>query len=374
MKVLQVLPDLNSGGVERGTVEVAEALVAAGHESWVMSAGGKLVAELEASGSQHTTWFIGKKSLLTFLQVRRVRHWLEAQQFDVVHVRSRMPAWILYLAWKKMPVSTRPRLVSSVHGLYSVSRYSAIMCAGELVEVVSKTARDYVLNNYPRVNADKLRLIYRGIDPDVYHTERQPSQEWLQLWQQEFPQLQSAFVVCLPGRITRLKGHLDFLQVIAQLRAAGVPAHGLIVGGQDPKRQSYYQEVVGAIGEQQLTSHITMTGARSDLPNIYTRVNAAVSLSLKPESFGRTVLEALSVGTPVVGYAHGGVAEVLAELYPEGAVEKGNVADAVMALQRIYRQEHQSVAVNRQFLLSSMRQQTLQLYTQLGNGSVATAD
>ena len=100
MRVLQVLPALNGGGVEKGTLEIAQALVQAGHESWVMSAGGRLVAELEQNGSRHIEWHLEKKSPFTFLQVRAVRRWLRENPVDIIHVRSRMPAWILYLAWK----------------------------------------------------------------------------------------------------------------------------------------------------------------------------------------------------------------------------------------------------------------------------------
>ena len=139
MKVLQILPALESGGVERGTLEIAQALVQDGHESWVLSAGGRLVEQLERQGSRHVEWDLGRKSLLSLFQIRKLRHWLALEKFDIVHVRSRMPAWITFFAWKKMPFNARPHLVSSVHGLHSVSRYSEIMCCGERVIVVSGT-------------------------------------------------------------------------------------------------------------------------------------------------------------------------------------------------------------------------------------------
>ena len=132
MKVLQVLPNLNSGGVERGTVEFARELVKQGHESFVMSNGGRLVAQLESEGSGHIHQPVHRKSLWTLRLVRPVRKLLQELKPDIIHVRSRAPAWIIWLAWRKLPVATRPRLVSTFHGLYSVNFYSAVMAEQSL--------------------------------------------------------------------------------------------------------------------------------------------------------------------------------------------------------------------------------------------------
>lgn len=365
MKVLQVLPGLQSGGVEKGTLEIAQALVQAGHESWVLSAGGGLVPTLEQQGSRHITWDLGRKSPLTLLQVRKLRRWLQENPFDIVHVRSRMPAWVVYLAWKKMPPATRPHLVSSVHGLHSVSRYSEIMTCGERVIVVSNTARQYVVDNYPRTEQNKLRLIFRGVEPNLYPYGYQADTEWRNRWYEQFPQLQGKRVVTLPGRITRLKGHIGFLNIIQSLRTAGHPVMGLIVGGDDPKRLGYRQEINRAMADLSLQESIVFTGQRSDIRDIYSVSDAVLSLSTKPESFGRTVLEALSMGVPVVGYDHGGVGEILQVLYPQGAVplmDEGAVVNAVAA---VLKGQCGAVQHNDRFLLSNMQQQTLAVYDEL---------
>ena len=154
LTVVQILPALQSGGVERGTLEVAGALVHAGHRSIVVSAGGSLVRELVASGSEHISLPVGRKSLLTLLHV------------DILHARSRLPAWIAWLAWRGMPPQERPHFVTTVHGLYSVNRYSAIMTRGERVIAVSDTARQYILDNYSEVNPGSVVTIFRGVSPD----------------------------------------------------------------------------------------------------------------------------------------------------------------------------------------------------------------
>ena len=124
LTVLQLLPALESGGVERGTVEIAQALVEHGHRALVMSAGGRLIAQLQTLGAEHTTWPIGKKSFKTLLLVNRLRQFFIDQKIDIVHARSRVPAWIAWLAWREMNPLTRPRLVTTVHGLYGVNLYS----------------------------------------------------------------------------------------------------------------------------------------------------------------------------------------------------------------------------------------------------------
>ena len=149
LKVLQLLPALDSGGVERGTLEIARALVAAGHESVVLSKGGRLVDQLQREGSRHLALDLGRKSPATLLHYRALRRLFEAERFDIVHARSRLPAWVAWLAWRGMPASARPHFVTTVHGMHSVSRYSAIMCAGERVIAVSDTVRDYIRTNYP---------------------------------------------------------------------------------------------------------------------------------------------------------------------------------------------------------------------------------
>ncbi|MCP5162595.1 MAG: glycosyltransferase family 4 protein [Hahellaceae bacterium] len=364
LKVLQVLPSLNGGGVERGTLEISEALVAAGHESWVLSAGGRLVGSLEQAGGHHKRWNIGKKSPFTLLQVGALRDWLNQNQFDIIHVRSRMPAWVVWLAWRKMPEQQRPHLVSTVHGMHSVSRYSAIVTCGERVVAVSEAVRNYILNNYPETPADKIELIYRGIDELEFPHGYQPPEAWRTVWQQQFPQLVGQQVITLPGRLTRLKGHLTFLEVMAALKKEGIPVKGLIVGGEDDKRKSYAREVYQRCDALGLTQDVLFTGHRNDMKEIYAASDIVLTLSSKPESFGRTAAEALSMGVPVIGWNHGGIAEILRELYPEGAVTKDDSASLLSAIRHTL-ENKPSIPPNRRFLLSEMKAQTLKLYDHL---------
>jgi len=372
LTVLQILPALESGGVERGTLEVATALVAAGHRSIVVSTGGRLVDELVDGGSEHIHLPVARKSPLTLLQVRPLRKILRREQVDILHARSRVPGWVSWLAWRGMDVRTRPRFVTTVHGLYSVNHYSAIMTKGERVIAVSDTARKYIIDNYSEVDADKVVTIYRGVDPAEFPYGYQPSSDWLAGWYGAYPFLRGCKVLTLPGRLTRLKGHVDFIELVAELVSRGLNVHGLIVGHLDPARQAYIRELQRLITEQGMEERITFTGRRDDMREIYAVSDLVLSLSNKPESFGRAVLEPLSMGVPAVGYDHGGVGEILARINPAGRVPTGDrrtlakrVANLLEAPPRISPCDD--------FTRDAMLASTLELYQELVNHSAVDA-
>lgn len=364
LTVLQVVPALHAGGVERGTVEVAGELARRGHRSIVLSAGGRMVEQLEREGSTHITCNIGAKSLLTLRHVSFVRDLLSRGDIDVVHAASRIPAWITRLAWRKLPAGNRPRLVTSLHGLHSVSRFSEVMTSGEVVIAVSKTIRDYILKNYS-TPAERIRVIYRGVDPAEFPRDFQPTAEWTDRFFWDVPRAYGRKLITLPGRITRLKGHDDFARLIRKLVDSGLPVHGLIVGGEHARKKRFGEELRQLIAKMNLEDHITFTGHRSDMKEIYSVSDLVLSLSSTPESFGRTVIEALNLGTRVAGYAHGGVEEILTEVFPPGLVAPGNQTELLQQAQQLLSSDAHPVAPVTQFQLSDMLDQTVQLYEEL---------
>lgn len=364
LTVLQVLPALEAGGVERGTLEVAAELVLRGHRSLVISAGGRLAEELVLTGSEHLTWPIGVKSPAALRLVPRLRHFLSRHQVDILHAHSRLPAWVAWLAWRSMPEASRPHFITTVHGLYSVNRYSQIMTWGERIIAVSETTRSYILENYPRVAPDRVTVIPCGVESSTYPYGFQPDERWLMDWYAAYPQLQGKKILTLPGRLTRRKGHSDFIELMGQLQEQGYSVHGLIVGGEDPRHRRYAGEIRQQVIRQGLQESITFTGHRSDLREIYTVSNLVLSLSRKPESFGRTVLEALSLGVPVVGYDHGGVGEVLRRLFPEGYVSLAN-SDELYHRVTQFMGAPPAVPKGHDYTLQYMLEQTLECYSAL---------
>ena len=364
MKVIQILPELNAGGVERGILEVGKYLVDQEHESIVISNGGRLVAQLEAEGSRHITLPVNKKRLSSLKQVRVLRRLLEKERPDILHLRSRLPAWLAYLAWRKMDPITRPRLITTVHGFYSVNAYSKIMTRGEHVICVSNSVKDYVLKNYPDVKENKLTVIHRGVDPVMYPYGFKPTPEWLEIWHQQYPQLESKYVVTLAGRITRWKGQLDFIKVIAGLKERKIPVHGLIVGEPHPKKLEFLEEVKSAISVAGIENNITFVGHRSDLREVMAVSDVIISCSTDPEAFGRVTREALAIGKPVAAYAHGGVGEQLSRLFSTGCVQVGNTSEMVEYLTN-WQKNPPGIDENTEFTLDSMLKSINTTYKEL---------
>jgi glycosyltransferase involved in cell wall biosynthesis len=359
-----MLPALRSGGVEQGTVEVTAALVRAGHRALVMSAGGPMVRAVEQAGGEHTAWPVADKSPFALRLVPRLRRFLARECVDIVHPRSRLPAWIAWLAWRSMQAAQRPRLITTVHGFYRVGRYSGVMLRGERVICVSAAIRDHVRTHYPQVPEQRLVVIPRGIDHARYPHGYVPPSAWLRRWQAAMPQLAQRRVLLLPARVTRLKGHADFIALLAGLLEQGMDVHGLVAGGEDPRHAGYARELRARVRALALEERVSFLGHRSDLREVMAVSDLVLSLSATPESFGRSVLEALSLGRPTVGYAHGGVAELLDTLYPQGAVAPGDAGQLAQCA-RSALLDPSPVREVRAFKLSDMLASTLAQYQAL---------
>ena len=323
LRVVQVLPELNAGGVERGTVEFARELVQLGHESIVISNGGRQVARLESEGSRHISMPVHKKALSSFLQIRPMRRLLNELAPDVIHVRSRLPAWIVWLAWRKMSPVTRPKLISTFHGMYSVNAYSAIMAKSEQIISISDCVSDYIVENYS-VASDKLTRIYRGLDRRAFGNEPHLDQWKHELFSQ-YPQFKGKKLILMPGRLTRWKGQEAFLDMMKMLIVMAPECHGVIVGEAEPNKEHYLQELMDKCSRLGLSDDVTFVGHRSDIHNFYASSAITCHMSNKAEPFGRTVPEALASGVPVVAYDRGGASESLKAGFPEGLVPADDI-------------------------------------------------
>ncbi len=362
MTVVQLMPAMHSGGAERSTLEIARALVAGGHRSIVISAGGRLVERLEREGSRHIALDIGRKSLGSLGKVRALRRILRDLAPDVVHVRSRLPAWLAWLAMRGM--KKRPRLVTTVHGLNSPGFYSRIMLRGDRVIAVSQSVRDYILRHYPDFERSRLEVIPRGVDSSEFPYGYRPEDDWRERFFSQFPQLDDYPLLTLPGRGTRLKGHADAIELLAGLHSRGIEARLLLLGVLEEGREAYVAELRQLVTERGLEGKVVMTPPRDDVRDIFAVSALILQLSNKPESFGRTVIEALSLCRPVLGYAHGGVGELLAELYPAGRVPLGDRERLVERAAELLRLAP-SIAPLDRYRLQDMQEQVLGLYAQL---------
>jgi len=225
---------------------------------------------------------------------------------------------------RKLEPSFRPVYITSMHGQYSVSRYSAVMAGGDRVIAVSDHIRNYTLHNYPATDPGKLVTIHGGISREAFPYGYRPDHDWKQKVFEEFPALHGKRLVCLPGRMSRYKGHADFIELVSGLAKEVPDVHGIIVGNARPGSR-YRDELEGLAERYGVLDRITFTGARTDMRDWMSASEIVYSLCADPpEAFGRTVPEALHLGVPVIGWNHGGVKETLSALFPEGAVQAGN--------------------------------------------------
>lgn len=368
LTVLQLLPALEAGGVERSTLEIAQALADAGERSIVVSAGGRLLPQLLATGSEHVSLAIGRKSPLSLRHVWTLRRLLRRLRPDVVHARSRLPAWLGWLALRGLSEAERPRFVTTVHGLNSVGRYSAIMTRGERVIAVSQTVRAHLLRHY-RIDPERIEVIPRGIDPGVWRHGYQPERSWKEAFFRQFPALAGRRMLLLPGRGTRLKGHATAIDLLARLVAQGQDVAVLLLGAEAPDRLHYLQELRNRAERQGIGERVVSSVQRSDVREVMAVSDLILQVSEKPESFGRTVIEALALGRPVLGWNHGGVGELLMQLHPHGAVPLGDrtaLTDA--ALDLLAAAERPALNLG-DYTLAAMQAATLRVYRDLAGAA-----
>lgn len=369
LRVMQILPALNSGGVEKGTLELNQALVKLGHTSFVVSSGGRLVASLTSQGGTHITLPVEKKSLSAIFQVHKLIDIIRQYQPDIIHVRSRLPTWITYFALKKLAKQgIRPIHISTVHGFNSVSKYSEIMTKADKVVVVSKSVREYVLSHYPNCPPTRLRLIYRGIEPSDWPYGYQPTDEWFANTYAQFTQLKNKRWLTLVGRVSELKGHESLVQAIAQLRNDDpiryADLHIVIIGANKETKSGYVTKLNAQITKLGLSDSVTFIGERRDIADWLAASRLTFNLSKKPESFGRTTLEALSLGVPVIAWDKGGVSEILNALYPDGKVADQDIAALAMTIAQ--QLDHPTQPIHAYpFTLQAMTDNTIALYQQL---------
>ena len=363
MKVIQFVPSLDSGGVEKGVLEVSNALVEAGHESHVVSAGGRMVDQLESNGAIHHSWRLDKKRLSTLRLIKPLREWILKIKPDVLHIRSRMPGWIVWFALKGMQETERPILISTVHGLHSVNFYSAIMTKPNNIIAVSEASRSYIIKNYVKSQNKNINLIYRGVDDAEYFIGYQPSEDWLRQWYEDYPGTKSAKLLTIAGRISPLKDFEKIINLAASIKENSTHNIKVLIAGEAKgKHQKYLIKLKKIIEDMKLENDIYFLNFRKDIKNIYAISSIVYNTSNKSESFGRSILEPLSIGIPSIGYNRGGVKEILDELYPFGAVEPGDNDSLLHKSLSILDGNDTPIKKNTKFITSEMCKKTLSLY------------
>lgn len=360
MKIVQLLPELNEGGVERGVVELNREYVKEGLESFVISAGGKLENKIEQDGGTHIKFDVCSKNIFTiFSRVSKLKKILKELKPDIIHVRSRVPAWLVFLANKSLGFKT----VSTVHGFNSVGFYSSIMQKADAVICVSNSIKEYIQKNY-NTNKNKITVIPRGIDLEVFNPQN-IDKDFIGNFEKEY-NLKDKFVVTSVGRITQLKDYETFIKAISLVKSDKSNIVGLIVGGVRSDKEEYLNSLKKLIEELDLKENIIFTGSQSKIAEIYDLTNVVVSSSKKPESFGRAVAESIALNTPVIATNHGGVKDIIIENENGFFFEVGDekkLCENMLKAQDLKFDGYKYISEN--FSLKNMLEKTIKVYNKV---------
>lgn len=365
MRVLQILPALEAGGVERTTVDIVEALTSRGHTAHVLSAGGRLEAEIKELGGQLHNSHVGSKNVLTVVsRILEIRTFIKTHDINIVHARSRAPAWPAFIAAKL----TRTPFVTTYHGIYNAKGalkrfYNSIMAKGDAVIANSTFTRDHIAKTHG-LKEESIAVIPRGVDMKLFDPTK-VSHDAISDQRRIWGGPQARFIV-LPGRLTRWKGQLDALDAFAKLPKSC----RIVLVGDAQGRDSYVSEIEARIKSLKLEDRVILEGHRSDMPLVLSSAHVVLSASNEPEAFGRVAAEAQAMGRPVVATALGGALETVEDGKTGWLVPVGNPDAMATAIKRAlawpaYDSKHARTRIMRYFSRESLQARVLAVYSEL---------
>ncbi len=374
--VMQIIPELGPGGAEQGCIDVAAELVSAGAQAIVISNGGPRVHELSRSGAVHIDLPVHSKNPLVMLRnIRRIRKLIHRYHVNIVHVRSRAPAWSAYHACK----GTQAHYMTTCHAPYNISGkmkrfYNSAIAKGERVIAISHYVANYLKKNYDLPDSS-IRLIPRGIALDRFHPTAVTPQRLISL-AKEWRIPDGANVIILPGRITRWKGHHVLIDAMEILNRKDLFC---VLIGSDQGRTQYRAELEDAIQSKNLGGHVRIVNHCNDMPAAYMLASIAVCPSTDPEGFGRIPVEAQAMGRPIIASDHGGAQETIVRGETGWLVKPGDAAELAKAItealsltanQRSILATRAMAHIARNFTREQMMEKTLNVYTELLDGEM----
>ena len=359
MKILQILPELNVGGVETGTLDLSKHLVRLGHKSVVVSAGGTLVKELEAGGAKHYVLGVNKKSIISmFKLIPKLVEIIKQEEIDIVHARSRVPAWVAYFACRR----SRAIFVTTCHGYYKKHFFSVVMGWAKRVIVLSNVIARHMIEDFS-VPHERIKLVPRSVDLEKFKyldpkTKRKED-----------------FNVGIIGRITPLKGHLHFIKAMARISRL-VPRLKIWIVGDAPASKEAYKEELQILVRRLGLWHCTeFLGTQRDVPGILEHLDLVVLATTTHEAFGRVVVEAQAAGVPVVATKVGGVIDIIEDGKNGLLVPPADSRSMAEAIMRIFKDtqfarelaQNAYAKVKEKYSVELMVKNTLDIYREVLN-------
>ncbi len=306
--ILQVVPALVSGGVERGTLEIAKAIVDSGDFSIVVSAGGPLVKSLEESKTLHINMNVASKNPFTIWKNgRKLAELIREYDIDIIHARSRAPAWSCYMAARKTGI----KLITTFHGIYNFKGamkkyYNSIMTEGAKVIAVSNFVKNHIVSNY-KTDEKKIHVIHRGVNHEEFSMDK-VSEETIEKFKNKYNAPKDTPIILLPSRMTRWKGHMVLIEALNKIKDLNFYC---ILAGDLAKHPNFVKDIKDKIEQYKIQHRVQLFGNEPNVMNLYAISDIVLSSSIEPEAFGRTIVEAQSMEKLVIATNIGGACETI---------------------------------------------------------------
>jgi len=376
MIVMRLLSSLKHDESERGIFHLGRALVKNGHTSIIVSSAdedNELVKRLERDGNLYHQLHMNKKSWRSLLQVVPLRHLIEKYNPDIIHVHSRTPAWILHLALKRAKVERRPKLVSTMYGFYPINKYSQALLDVDTIITVSDSVTNYLIKGIRReeLGPRHIKRIYRGVDTRRYPYRHNPSVYWLRRTFAEYPELEHKKWLVFPTVIGNEYGQEWLIDILGNLQEQFPNIHAIIMDEDYREGDVVHEDFRQRSNTLGLSERITYVGSkRNDMREWLSAANIVMALANQPESIGINALQAIHLGTPVIGWDQAAFSEILQPLYPQGLVKKYNAK----ALCKVVKSQLESVTrpeMTNKFTMRKMITETLGVYQMLYEDALA---
>ncbi|WP_019673819.1 glycosyltransferase family 4 protein [Psychrobacter lutiphocae] len=366
MKVMRLLSSLKHDESERGIFHLGRALVKREHTSIIISSSDTehdLVKRLQRDGNIYHQLSLEKKSWLALRQILPLRRLIEQYQPDIIHMHSRTPAWILHWALRGAKLRQFPKLVSTMYGFYPVNNYSRALLNVDRLITVSDSVRDYLLANLKEIKAPPKSIIriYRGVDTRNFPYRYNPSVYWLRRTFAEYPELEHKKWLLFPTIIGPEYGQEWLIDIVGNLCNAYPNIH-IIIMDEDTRSNVIHEEFKQRIFALDLEDKFTFIGAKhNDMREWLAAANIVLALANQPESIGINVLQAIHLGTPVVGWDKAAFSEILQPLYPQGLVKQYN-AKALCKIIHNQLENAMRPSITDLFTMQQMVDETMDVY------------
>ena len=374
--IMQIIPELGPGGAEQGCIDIAAELVKSGAQSIVVSNGGARVPELARIGAVHINLPVHSKNPLTMVRnIGKLRRLIKRYNVNIVHTRSRAPAWSAYFACK----NTNAHFMTTCHAPYNINGepkrlYNSVVTKGERVIAISHYVADYLKKEY-EIEESKIRIIPRGIPMERFHPTSVTAQRMVTL-ANEWRIPDGANLLILPGRLTRWKGHHVLINAMAHVKNKDLFC---VIIGSDQGRTEYRKELEDLINSKGLSQQVRIVNHCNDMPAAYMMASIVVCPSTDPEGFGRVPVEAQAMGRPIIASNHGGATETVIHGQTGWLVKPGSSEELAQAIheamslnatQRAMLGTRAMAHIAENFTKDQMADKTLDLYAEILRGEI----